>query len=164
MPILDQRTLEFVSRSPDQTSRLGMRLGSLLQKNDVICFTGELGTGKTTFIKGIAQGWGSLDNVTSPTFVLVNQYFRPDGLILYHLDTYRLRGSLDAEDLDMDLMLDNGILLIEWAERIKSILPADNLWITMEWIAEEQRSLIIKARGHCYEELLFAFRQKAFGG
>lgn len=164
MPILDPRTLEFISRSPEQTSRLGMRLGALLQKNDVVCFTGELGSGKTTLIKGIAQGWGSMNNATSPTFVLVNQYRRPEGLILYHLDAYRLQDSMEAEDLDMDLMLDDGILLVEWAERIGSILPNENLWITMDWVADEQRRLLIHPSGKRYEQLMVAFRQKAFGG
>jgi tRNA threonylcarbamoyladenosine biosynthesis protein TsaE len=164
MPILDSRTLEFVSRSPEQTSRLGMRLGALLQLNDVICLSGELGSGKTTLIKGISQGWGSLDEVTSPTFVLVNQYRLPEDMTMYHLDAYRLNNSLEAEELDVDLMLEDGILLVEWAERISSILPEENLWISMSWIADEQRRLIFQPSGQRYEELLLAFRQKAFGG
>jgi tRNA threonylcarbamoyladenosine biosynthesis protein TsaE len=164
MPILDPRTLEFVSRSPEQTCRLGMRLGALLQNNDVVCFSGELGSGKTTLIKGIAQGWGSLDDVTSPTFVLVNQYRRPEGYFLYHLDAYRLRDSRDAEDLDVELMLENGILLVEWAERIRSVLPGENLWINMNYIADEQRGLVFQPSGQRYEDLMIAFRQKAFGG
>jgi tRNA threonylcarbamoyladenosine biosynthesis protein TsaE len=164
MPILDSRTLEFVSRSPEQTSRLGMRLGALLQLNDVICLSGELGSGKTTLIKGISQGWGSLDEVTSPTFVLVNQYRLPEDMTMYHLDAYRLNNSLEAEELDVDLMLEDGILLVEWAERISSLLPEENLWISMSWIADEQRRLIFQPSGQRYEELLLAFRQKAFGG
>ena len=79
MPILDQHSFEFISRSTEQTRRLGMRLGALLRSGDVICLAGELGSGKTTLVQGIASGWGSLDQVTSPTFVLVNVYRGPDG-------------------------------------------------------------------------------------
>jgi tRNA threonylcarbamoyladenosine biosynthesis protein TsaE len=123
MPILDSRTLEFFSRSADQTRRLGMRLGSLLQEGDVVCLKGDLGAGKTTLVQGIAQGWGSLDAASSPTFVLVNMYRRPDGDNLYHLDAYRLNSVEEAIDLDLDNLLDNGALVVEWPERIEAALP-----------------------------------------
>ena len=79
MPILDPHSLEFISRSAEQTRRVGMRLGGMVGSGDVICLVGDLGSGKTTFIQGFAAGWGSLDPVTSPTFVLVNLYRRPEG-------------------------------------------------------------------------------------
>ena len=69
MPILDPFSLELFSRNPDQTRRFGMRFGALIEAGDVVCFHGGLGAGKTTLIQGIAQGWGSLDPVSSPTFV-----------------------------------------------------------------------------------------------
>ncbi len=119
MPILDARTVEFFSRSPEQTRRLGSRLGAMLQSGDVICLSGDLGAGKTTFVQGIAQGWGTLDQVSSPTFVLVNTYRRPDGSCLYHLDAYRLANALEAEDLDLDLLFETGPVVVEWPERIK---------------------------------------------
>ena len=78
MPILDSHSLEFFSKSPEQTRRIGMRLGSVLKKGDVLCLQGDLGAGKTTFVQGIAQGWGSLDSVSSPTFIIVNMYRRTD--------------------------------------------------------------------------------------
>jgi len=102
MPILNENSLEFISLSPDQTRRIGLRLGTILEKGDVICLCGELGAGKTTLMQGIAQGWGSGDAVTSPTFVLVNNYRRPDGAEMYHLDAYRLQDARDAEVLDLD--------------------------------------------------------------
>src|SRR5512135_3538255 len=102
MPILNARTLEFFSRSPDQTRRLGVRLGALLQPGDLICLSGDLGAGKTTLVQGVAQGWGSLDTVSSPTFVLVNEYRRPDGAFLFHLDAYRLESEPEAAELDID--------------------------------------------------------------
>jgi tRNA threonylcarbamoyladenosine biosynthesis protein TsaE len=108
MPILDPRTVEFLSRSPEQPRRRGFRLGALLGASDLVCLSGDLGTGKTTLVQGIAQGWGSLDLVSSPTFVLVNEYRRPDGCCLYHLDAYRLSSAWEAEDLDLERMIENG--------------------------------------------------------
>jgi tRNA threonylcarbamoyladenosine biosynthesis protein TsaE len=164
MPILDPHTLEFVSRSTEQTRRLGLRLGALLQPKDVICLSGDLGSGKTTLMQGIAQGWGSLDPVSSPTFVLVNVYHRPDGICLYHLDAYRLQDALEAEDLDLEPMLATGILALEWPERIVSVLPPQRLWIQMNWLADEQRGMTFTPHGTRYEQLLVEFRRRAFGG
>jgi tRNA threonylcarbamoyladenosine biosynthesis protein TsaE len=129
MPILDHHSLEIISRSAEQTRRVGMRLGTLLQPGDLIGLVGDLGSGKTTLAQGIAAGWGSLDPVCSPTFVLVNVYRRPDGLQLYHLDAYRLSGPAEAIDLDLDSMLERGPMLVEWAERVQEALPSDGLWV-----------------------------------
>lgn len=164
MPILDARTLEFFSRSPEQTRRLGIRLGNLLQAGDLVCLSGDLGAGKTTLVQGVAQGWGSLDNVSSPTFVLVNEYRRPDGRCLFHLDAYRLANWLEAEDLDLDRMLESGPLVIEWPERIKEILSPERVWITLRWIADEQRGMTFSCKGERYEDLLAEFRKRVFGG
>ncbi len=164
MPILDPRTLEFFSRSPEQTRRLGFRLGSLLRANDILCLSGDLGAGKTTLVQGLAQGWGSLDQVSSPTFVLVNEYRRPDGRCMFHLDAYRLGSAWEAEDLDLARMFESGPLVVEWPERIKAVLPENNLWINLRWIAEEQRGMTFTARGDHYTQLLDDFRKKVFGG
>jgi tRNA threonylcarbamoyladenosine biosynthesis protein TsaE len=164
MPILDARTLEFFSRSPEQTRRLGTRLGTLLEPGDTVCLSGDLGAGKTTFVQGLAQGWGTLDIVSSPTFVLVNMYRRPDGRRLHHLDAYRLSGALEAEDLDLDLMLENGPLIVEWPERIEAVLPANRLWITLRYLAEEQRGMVFTGQGDRCNELLATFRKRVFGG
>ncbi len=164
MPILDARTLEFFSRSPEQTRRLGARLGALLEPGDVICLSGDLGAGKTTFVQGIAQGWGSLDAVSSPTFVLVNMYRRADGGRLYHLDAYRLGSALEAEDLDLELMLAGGPLLVEWPERIQAVLPKECLWVRMRYIADEQRGMVFTSQGERFDEVLADFRKRVFGG
>jgi tRNA threonylcarbamoyladenosine biosynthesis protein TsaE len=164
MPILDENTLDFISRSPKQTRRIGMRLGALLDAGDVICLQGDLGAGKTTFVQGLAQGWGSLDPVSSPTFVIVNMYRRPDESELYHLDTYRLESAPEAAMLDLDDMLDVGPLVIEWAERIESILPNERLWLQLEHIDDEQRRIQFKAQGARYENFIEEIRQSAFGG
>jgi len=163
VPILDSETLEIFSRSADQTRRFGMRLGRMLQNGDVLCFSGDLGSGKTTFIQGIAQGWGSVDQVTSPTFVLVNEYYRMDGSTLFHMDAYRIDSTLEAEELDIDRMLHQGVLVVEWAERIDSILPKERLTIKMAWVADEQRSLVMVPYGERYQTLLHSFRHRSFG-
>ena len=164
MPILDPFSLEFFSKSSEQTRRLGTRLGSSLLVGDVVCLSGDLGSGKTTFTQGIAKGWGSLDVVTSPTFVIVNQYKRPDGAILYHLDAYRLENALDAINLDLENMFLSGALVIEWPIRIKSALPDEYLWIDMTWVDEFQRRLVFSPEGERYRSILTTFRQRAFGG
>jgi tRNA threonylcarbamoyladenosine biosynthesis protein TsaE len=163
MPILDAHTLEFFSRSPEQTRRVGMRLGGLLTAGDVICLQGELGSGKTTFVQGLAQGWGSMDAVSSPTFILVNIYRRADGAQLFHLDGYRLNSVPEAEELDLDSMLTQGALLIEWPERMDGLIPDDRLWIHFEYMAEEHRQMILKASGKRYEALLAGIHKSMFG-
>ena len=165
MPILDPHSVEFISHSADQTRRVGMRLGALLHAGDVICLSGDLGSGKTTFVQGLAAGWGSLDPVSSPTFVLVNVYRRQEGigLRLYHLDAYRLSGAAEAEDLDLDNMMEGGPLVIEWADRIQPILPPQNLWVSLQWIDENQRDLLFKAHGRRYQEMLAFIRRQIYG-
>src|SRR5512142_1895884 len=137
MPILDAHALEFFSRSPEQTRRLGMRLGALLHTGDLICLQGELGAGKTTLVQGVAQGWGAMDSVSSPTFVLVNAYRRPDSLQLFHLDAYRIDSPQEAEELDLDALLQQGPLIVEWAERVEPILPEERLWAWLEYESDE---------------------------
>jgi tRNA threonylcarbamoyladenosine biosynthesis protein TsaE len=164
MPILDAHTLEFFSRSPEQTRRVGMRLGDILQTGDVICLQGDLGAGKTTLVQGLARGWGSLDPVSSPTFIIVNNYRRPDNAQLFHMDAYRLDSAPEAAELDLDEMLVRGPLLIEWPERVRAVLPENCLWISFEFVAEENRQLVIKASGARYDEILTELRQDLFGG
>lgn len=158
MPILDANTLEFISRGPDQTRRIGMRLGELLLPADIVCLNGELGAGKTTLVQGIARGWGTIDNVTSPTFVLVNNYRRPDGMEMNHLDAYRLESALEAEDLDLERMITAGPLLVEWAKRIKAALPEDCLAVSLDWISDEHRRLVFSFTGERYGKLLNQLR------
>jgi tRNA threonylcarbamoyladenosine biosynthesis protein TsaE len=164
MPILDSRSIEFFSRSPEQTRRVGMRLGGMLQPGDVIGLVGELGSGKTTLVQGIASGWGTLDPVTSPSFVMVNVYRHPEGGNLFHLDAYRLSGPTEAEELDITSMLDAGPLVVEWAELIGMVLPTDRIQVTMTHIDENCRVLLISALGPRYELLLADIRKQIYGG
>jgi tRNA threonylcarbamoyladenosine biosynthesis protein TsaE len=149
--------------SAEARNSVGMRLGGLLTAGDVICLQGELGSGKTTFVQGLAQGWGSMDAVSSPTFILVNIYRRADGAQLFHLDGYRLNSVPEAEELDLDSMLTQGALLIEWPERMDGLIPDDRLWIHFEYMAEEHRQMILKASGKRYEALLAGIHKTMFG-
>jgi tRNA threonylcarbamoyladenosine biosynthesis protein TsaE len=162
MPILQENSFEFISRSPEQTKRIGARLGGQLNKGDVICLYGELGAGKTTLVQGLVQGWGSGDMVTSPTFVLINQYRRPDGLEIHHLDAYRLKDASEAEVLDLDSLIDSGILLVEWPERIEKALPDEHLLIEMHWIADEQRRMVFLPHGQRSVSLAEKLRQEIY--
>ena len=164
MPVLDLHTMDVFSRSPEQTRRIGMRLGGALQAGDVICLQGDLGAGKTTFVQGIAQGWGSLDSVSSPTFIIVNVYRGRDETRLFHMDAYRLDSASEAEELDLDAMLSQGPLIIEWPERMEGLVPPENLWVNLEHIAEDEREMRFRASGDRYDALLEVVRKAAYGG
>ena len=163
MPILDKHSLDFISRSPEQTRRIGMRLGGLLQPGDLVCLQGNLGAGKTTLVQGIAHGWGASDEVSSPTFVLVNAYRRADGAELFHMDAYRIESTPEAEELDLDAMQGEGPLLIEWAERIEPILSPERLWVTLEHVADEQREMRFQAEGKRYDDIVHELRLSMSG-
>ena len=156
--------MDFFSRSPEQTRRMGMRLGGALQPGDVICLQGDLGAGKTTFVQGIALGWGSQDPVSSPTFIIVNVYRRGDEARLFHMDAYRLDSTPEAEELDLDSMLAQGALLIEWPERIDGLVPEERLWIRFKHTGEEERKMEFNSTGKRYDDLLDVIRQAAYGG
>ena len=164
MPILDANTFEFFSRSPDQTRRIGIRLGSLLEAGDVVCLCGDLGAGKTTLTQGIARGWGALEQATSPTFVLVKNYSRPDGASIFHLDAYRLQDALEAEDLDMDSFMESGPFIIEWPERIRAALPEEHLWIDLTYQGDEQRGMVFKPTGKRFIAMVDTLKNEMIKG
>ena len=164
MPILKANTFEFFSRSPDQTRRVGMRLGAMLHKGDLVLLDGDLGAGKTTLVQGMANGWGSTDQVSSPTFVLVNVYRRPDRERFAHLDAYRLSDSEEAIDLDLDALQADGPLVIEWAQRIIDALPEEYLLLKMDWVQEEHRRMNFIAHGERYEAMLEILQENIYKG
>ena len=163
MAILDAHSIDFFSRSPEQTRRIGLRLGGFLESGDVICLQGDLGAGKTTLVQGLAQGWGAIDPISSPTFILVNVYRRADHSALFHLDAFRLESAREAEELDLDTMLAQGPLLIEWPEHMQKLVPHQRLWIDLEHVAEQQRQMRFRARGNRYDALLDRVRQAVVG-
>jgi tRNA threonylcarbamoyladenosine biosynthesis protein TsaE len=165
MPILDQRTVDFISISTDQTVRLGVRLGELLQPGDMVCLYGGLGAGKTALSRGIGRGWGTALRVTSPTFTIINEYPRPkDGAILYHLDCYRLETDMDVETVGLDDIFDRpGAVIIEWPDHIESWLSPDRLAIRITYLNDTRRTMQFKATGPRSEQLLDEFKHNAFG-
>ena len=116
----------------------------------IICLNGELGSGKTMFVKGIANALGIQDTITSPTFNIIKEY---DGeLPLYHLDVYRLDGDTNGVGIE-EYFSKGGVVVIEWADTIKSILPEERLDIKFKVVGENKRVLVIMPHGQKYEEL-----------
>jgi tRNA threonylcarbamoyladenosine biosynthesis protein TsaE len=131
----------------------------------VLCLAGELGAGKTTLAQGIARGWGALDSVTSPTFVLINEYRRADNEVLYHVDAFRLAAAAEAEALGIEELFEaSSPVIVEWPGRIERLLPEEHLWIDMTWVDDSRRNLAFHAHGPQHEALLRGLRRAAFGG
>ncbi|HUF39921.1 MAG TPA: tRNA (adenosine(37)-N6)-threonylcarbamoyltransferase complex ATPase subunit type 1 TsaE [Anaerolineales bacterium] len=137
----------LTTNSPSETRALGVELGKTLSTGDLVCLEGDLGAGKTTFVQGLARGWGSTDRVTSPTFVLVNEYRRTDGARMYHLDAYRLSGPAEAEDLDIDTLLATGPLVVEWPDRIRTALPDPSVTVRFTDLGGDQRKIVVWSDG-----------------
>lgn len=129
----------LLSKSPEETIKLGQRIASGIKKGDVIGFTGELGSGKTTMIKGIVK-YLTGKEATSPSFVLINEY--PGKIPVFHFDLYRLRCKIDMESIGWEEYLDKGLVLIEWADRIKDILPAKTIFVKI-FIINGKRKITI---------------------
>jgi tRNA threonylcarbamoyladenosine biosynthesis protein TsaE len=163
MPILTAGATEVFSNSAEQTRRFGMQLGQLLEPGDLICLDGELGSGKTTFVQGIAAGWGTADNVTSPTFVLVNVYKRADEARLFHMDAYRLDSAAEAEALDLDALLEQGALVVEWANKISAALPEERMRLKLVAVDTDRRRIEVQPKGERYQRKAEAFQQAVYG-
>ncbi len=165
-PILDDQSLEFISRSAEQTVRLGAALGQLLRGGEVICLEGPLGAGKTVLAQGIGRGWGAVTPLLSPSFVLIREHRRASGTQrLLHVDFYRLEEPQEAWGLGLeDWWGDAGVtVVIEWPERAAAILPPERLWVRLERTDETRRRLLFTAHGAAALALLRAFRRAAFG-
>lgn len=130
------------TKKPEETIKLGRRIASGVKKGDIIGFTGELGSGKTTMIKGIVK-YLTGKEATSPSFVLINEY--PGKIPVFHFDLYRLRCKIDMESIGWEEYLDKGLVLIEWADRIKNILPARTIFIKIA-IINGKRKITISGR------------------
>jgi tRNA threonylcarbamoyladenosine biosynthesis protein TsaE len=132
----------FYSSSPEETIEYGIQIAKLLKQGSVLCLNGDLGAGKTTLIKGIAQGICQIPKreVSSPTFSYLHIYQGP--IPLYHFDLYRLRDEKDFQSLGFEEYLYNeGICCFEWAEKIPSLIPKDAHVISIEHIGEEKRKI-----------------------
>lgn len=137
----------FITHSASETRHLGESMGALIQPPMVLALHGDLGAGKTTLTQGIAAGLGISQRVTSPTFTLVNQYPLSNQWHLIHIDSYRLNQG-EAETIGLDEILDDeqAIVIIEWAERVAELLPAERVDIHLTTEQDTQsRKIIISA-------------------
>lgn len=135
-------TFTYKTSSPEETIELGKKLGAKLRCGDVIAFRGGLGAGKTTMTRGIALGMGLRDEVSSPTFALVNEYL--GNLKLCHFDMYRITGALDLESTGFfDYLADDCVIAIEWSENIAEELPDGYITIEFSDISGESREITI---------------------
>ena len=145
--------LNLVTESPEETQRLGNRLGKLAQVGDVFLLVGGLGAGKTCLTQGIAWGLDIEGYATSPSFVVVNQY--QGRLPLYHIDLYRLDRLEEVIELGLDdYLYGRGVCVVEWAEKALDMLPEEHLLVEMSYLSDTSRNLILKPVGERYIELL----------
>lgn len=165
-PILDPNSLECPSHSADQTQRLGVRLGELLRAGDLVCLEGALGAGKTCLAQGIGRGCGVTESLISPTFTLIHEYRQcRNSSALFHVDLYRISSVREAAALGLADYLDDhtAITVIEWPEQAIELLPQEKLWIALDFVDSNKRTLLLTAHGRRYEVLLREFRKRAFG-
>lgn len=154
----------FQTKSASETIRIGKSIGGLLLPGDMVALVGELGAGKTQFIKGLAAGAGirKPTYVSSPSFTLINEY---EGKVpFYHIDLFRLETEKEAEDLGLEeYWQGTGIAAIEWADKIPSLLPREMLFIHIAYTGENTRSLEIIGKGKRYEALINKLRTSDCG-
>jgi tRNA threonylcarbamoyladenosine biosynthesis protein TsaE len=155
----------FQTSNTSETIRMGRRFGRLLQPGDVVALVGDLGTGKTQFIKGLAEGVGvgKATYVSSPSFTLINEY--PGRIPFYHIDLFRLESEKEAEGLGLEeYVRGNGITAIEWADKISSLLPEELLWIKIHYTGEHSRTIEITPKGKRYEKMIQGFEGSRIQG
>ena len=146
--------LRLHTATPEETEALGRRLGGLLRAGDVVALSGDLGAGKTVLTRGIAAGAGAGGHVVSPTFTFLREYH--GAVTVYHVDLYRLDRPQQLEDLGLDEILDGtGIVVLEWAEKARPLLPPEHLWITIRFMnGEDTRELAFSPKGARYVEII----------
>lgn len=140
--------LQITTHSPEETRQFGQTLGRQIQTPAVIALWGDLGSGKTTLVQGLARGLGVPDSyyITSPTYTLINEY--PGRYTFFHVDLYRIDRSVDFEDIGLyEILYNSGVVAIEWADRLNENLPAEHLKIQLEISSDEVRKICITAYG-----------------
>ncbi|MFN8475961.1 MAG: tRNA (adenosine(37)-N6)-threonylcarbamoyltransferase complex ATPase subunit type 1 TsaE [Anaerolineae bacterium] len=149
-----QPTLTVVSHSAEETARWGAAVGERLAAGDVVVLRGQLGAGKTVFTQGIGRGLGVREHVISPTFTLLREH-TSGRLPLYHVDAYRLAGAVEAYTFGLDEYLyGDGVTVIEWGERVETLLPEEYLAVDLVYGETGQRTITLSARGAHYADIL----------
>ncbi|WZL73779.1 tRNA (adenosine(37)-N6)-threonylcarbamoyltransferase complex ATPase subunit type 1 TsaE [Clostridiaceae bacterium 35-E11] len=151
--------IKILSNNEQQTYDVGYKLGNLLQRKDIVCMTGDLGAGKTTLTKAIAEGLGVKACVTSPTFTIIHEYM--GRIPLYHFDVYRIEDIEEMEDLGYEeYFYGDGVCVIEWASQIKEFIPEEHLWIHItKNIEKDSREIEIKGTTLHFEKIIEELRQ-----
>lgn len=135
--------MTFISHSSEETIEFAKKIGSMLRRGDMVAYTGGLGAGKTTFTRGLAMGLGLPDNVTSPTYAIVNEY-RGEPISLYHFDMYRIEGGDELESTGFcDYPREESVFAVEWSENIAEELPKDAVYVNIENIDENTRKITV---------------------
>ena len=135
--------MTFISHSSEETIEFAKKIGSMLHRGDMVAYTGGLGAGKTTFTRGLAMGLGLPDNVTSPTYAIVNEY-RGEPISLYHFDMYRIEGGDELESTGFcDYPREESVFAVEWSENIAEELPKDAVYVNIENIDENTRKITV---------------------
>ena len=147
--------LEYISNSEFDTMTFAKKLATKLNKGDIIILSGDLGTGKTKFVEGFLSNFNLQDEISSPTFNIVNEYEKDD-IVIYHFDVYRLSDSSEFYEIGGEEFFDNGICLIEWGEIIEDAIPAEHITIKFERdnSSENKRILKIYSFGEHYDKIL----------
>jgi len=141
--------IDIVSNSPEETVALGKKIANFLASGSIVALEGCLGSGKTCLTKGIALGLGITENITSPTYTIINEYQINNDLsrspTLFHIDAYRLNCDKDFEDIGGDEIINGGgISIIEWSERIQKSIPENSIIISIEITNPNSRTIKIK--------------------
>ena len=145
----------FFSNSEEETLNFGKKLGSYLRKGDIITLTGELGAGKTKFTEGILSYFNLENEISSPTFTIVNEYIN-ENINIYHFDVYRLSDSSEFYEIGGEEYFDKGICIIEWAELIEDALPSEYLKVSIikDNLNENRRIINLEPFGKRFENLV----------
>ena len=142
---------KYTAYDESDTIKLAENIESEKFPGMVICLNGELGSGKTVFVKAFANSLGITEQVTSPTFNIIKEY--PNGeLPLYHMDVYRLDGNVNELNLD-EYFYGDGVTIVEWADMIENNLPSERLDIIIKVLDEDKRTIVLKPHGKKYEDI-----------
>jgi tRNA threonylcarbamoyladenosine biosynthesis protein TsaE len=150
--------LEIITRSPEETQKIGLKLGELALPGDIFLLVGGLGVGKTCLTQGIAWGLGIKEYAASPSFVVIREL--QGRLPLYHIDFYRLDHLEEIAELGLDdYLYGKGVCVLEWAEKGLSLLPEEHLLIEMSYLSDTERSLKFKPGSKRYQEIVAKLKQ-----
>ena len=147
---------KFISNSIEDTKQFGKELAQKLNKGDVVILNGDLGAGKTALVTGAASFWGKENDVSSPTFTIINEIVLNDDLSLFHFDVYRLVDEDEFYAIGGEEYFDKGITFMEWGETIKSVLPKEYLEIRIDKDENDENVRIINIvpHGEQYERII----------